>query len=44
MNVRRAIDIHEAEEVDQSAFKALVRQAVALNGAGKSKPAKKAKS
>ena len=31
-NVRRAIDIHEGEEVDASAFKALVRQAVALNG------------
>ena len=43
-NVRRAIDIHEGEDVDESAFKALVRQAVALNGAGKSKPAKKAKS
>ena len=43
-NVRRAIDIHEGEEVDESAFKALVRQAVALNGAGKSKPSKKAKS
>jgi hypothetical protein len=40
-NVRRAIDIHEGEEVDESAFKALVRQAVALN---KSKPSKKAKS
>ena len=43
-NVRRAIDIHEREEVDESAFKALVRQAVALNGSGKSKPSKKAKS
>jgi len=43
-NVRRAIDIHEGEEVDASAFKALVRQAVALNGSGKSKPSKKAKS
>jgi hypothetical protein len=42
-NVRRAIDIHEAEEVDESAFKALVRQAVALNTAAKSKPLKKAK-
>jgi hypothetical protein len=41
--VRRAIDIHEGEEVDEAAFKALVRQAVALNAAGKSKPAKKAK-
>ena len=43
-NTRRAIDIHEGEEVDQSAFKALVRQAVALNSSGKSKPSKKAKS
>ena len=43
-NVRRAIDIHEGEEVDASAFKALVRQAVALNRSGKSKPSKKAKS
>ena len=43
-NVRRAIDIHEGEAVDASAFKALVRQAVALNSSGKSKPAKKAKS
>jgi hypothetical protein len=43
-NVRRAIDIHEGEEVDQSAFKALVREAVALNGSGKSKSSKKAKS
>ena len=42
--VRRAIDIHEEEEVDDSAFKALVRQAVALNSSGKSKPSKKAKS
>jgi hypothetical protein len=43
-NVRRAIDIHEGEEVDESAFKALVRQAVAFNSSGKSKPSKKAKS
>ena len=43
-NVRRAIDIHEGEEVDESAFKALVRQAVALNKSAKSKPSKKAKS
>src|SRR5262245_22702275 len=43
-NVRRAIDIHEGEEVDESAFTALVRQAVALNRAGKSKASKKAKS
>ncbi len=43
-NVRRAIDIHEGEQVDKSAFKALVRQAVAFNSLGKSKPSKKAKS
>src|SRR5213596_3816776 len=43
-NVRRAIDIHEGETVDASAFKTLVRQAVALNSLGKSKPSKKAKS
>jgi hypothetical protein len=36
-NVRRAIDIHEGEEVDESAFKALVRQAVVHNSSGKSK-------
>ena len=42
--VRRAIDIHEGKEVDESAFKALVRQAVALNSSGKSKSLKKAKS
>jgi len=35
-NVRRAIDIHEGEKVDGSAFKALVRQAVARNGAVRS--------
>ena len=39
-NMRRAIDIHEGEEVDVTAFKVLIRQAVALN---KSKPSKKAK-
>ena len=42
-NVRRAIDIHEDEKVDEKAFKALIQQAVALNTAPKSKPAKKAK-
>src|SRR5271165_5114545 len=42
-NVRRAIDIHQGEAVDDSAFKALIRQAVALNSSGKSKPSKKAK-
>jgi hypothetical protein len=34
-NVRRAIDVHEGEEVDAAAFKALVREAVALNATGK---------
>jgi hypothetical protein len=43
-NARRAIDIHEGAEPDASAFKALVRQAVALNRSGKSKPSKQAKS
>jgi hypothetical protein len=43
-NARRAIDIHEGEEVDGSAFKALVVQAVALNSPATSKPSKKAKS
>jgi len=43
-NVRRACDIHEGEVVDEVAFKALVREAVALNSLGKSKPSKKAKS
>jgi hypothetical protein len=37
-NVRRAIDIHEGESVDESAFKALVREAVLLNT---SKPSRK---
>jgi hypothetical protein len=35
--VRRAIDIREGEVVDESDFKALVREAVALNSAGKAK-------
>jgi hypothetical protein len=39
--VRRAIDIHEREVIDEAAFKALVTQAIALNSAGKAK--KKAK-
>jgi hypothetical protein len=43
-NTRRAIDILEGEEVDESAFKALVQEAMVLNGSGKSKPSKKAKS
>ena len=43
-NVRRAIDIHAGEKIDESAFKALVREAVALNSSSKSKPSKKTKS
>jgi hypothetical protein len=43
-NVRRAIDIHEGEEVAEPAFQALIRQAVALNSSSKSKPSKKGKS
>jgi hypothetical protein len=39
-NVRRAIDIHEGEEVDEPAFKTLVRHAVAFNRSGKSRPSK----
>jgi hypothetical protein len=42
-NTRRAIDIHEGDKVNEPAFKDLVRQAVALNGVGKAKPAKKKK-
>jgi hypothetical protein len=33
-NVRRAIDLHEGEKVDERAFKALIRAAVALNTSG----------
>jgi hypothetical protein len=36
-NVRRAIDIHEGEKVDEAALKELIRAAVALNLMGKSK-------
>jgi hypothetical protein len=36
-NARRAIDIHEGEDIDESAFKALVLQAGALNSSRKSK-------
>lgn len=32
-NVRRAIDIHEGEQVNEAAFKALIRKAIALNRA-----------
>jgi hypothetical protein len=41
-NVRRAIDIKEGEEVDATAFKTLVREAVALNASKPKKAAKRA--
>ena len=40
-NVRRAIDIHEDDEIDVDAFKALIRAAVALNVSGAKKSAKR---
>jgi len=40
-NVRRAIDIHEGEEIDANAFKALIRAAVALNTSGGKKSTKR---
>jgi hypothetical protein len=36
-NVRRAIDIHEGDKIDEAAFKDLVRAAVSLNLSGKKK-------
>ena len=42
-NTRRAIDIHEGEEVDAGAFKALVHAAVALNASGAKAKPKRAK-
>ena len=43
-NVRRAIDIREGQDIDEPAFKALVREAIALNRSAKSKRSKKTKS
>jgi hypothetical protein len=43
-NMRRAIDIHEGERVDPTAFKELVHEAVGLNSSGKPRPSKKVKS
>ena len=40
-NVRRAIDIHEGETIDEKAFKALIRAAVALNADKQIKKAKR---
>ena len=37
-NVRRAIDIHEGEKIDEAALKDLIRAAVALNLMVKNKP------
>ena len=37
-NVRRAIDVHEGDEIDEAALRALIRAAVMLNLEGKSKP------
>jgi hypothetical protein len=39
-NTRRAIDIHEGEQIDAKAFKALILAAVALNVSGGKKAAK----
>jgi hypothetical protein len=40
-NTRRAIDIHEGEEIDATAFKALIRAAVALNTSSGKKSTKR---
>lgn len=37
-NVRRAIDVHEGDKVDEAALKDLIRAAVALNLKGKREP------
>jgi hypothetical protein len=42
-NVRRAIDIPQGHDVDESAFRALIREAIALNSASKAKPKPKPK-
>ena len=43
-NVRRAIDLHEGDELDENAFKALIRAAVALNTSSARPRALKARS
>jgi hypothetical protein len=40
-NARRAIDIHEGEEIDANAFKALIRAAGDLNTSGAKKSTKR---
>jgi hypothetical protein len=42
-NARRAIDIHEGEDVNEVSFKTLIREAITLNSTGKSKIQKKRK-
>ncbi|MGB8131155.1 MAG: DUF1801 domain-containing protein [Candidatus Angelobacter sp.] len=42
-NVRRAIDIHEGEKINESALKDLIRAAVALNLKAKARPESKPK-
>ncbi|MGG6894023.1 MULTISPECIES: DUF1801 domain-containing protein [Rhizobium] len=39
-NTRRAIDIHEKEDIDEEALKALIRAAAALNASTRKKPKK----
>ena len=39
-NVRRAIDLHEGDKIDERAFKSLVREAAALNASSKRTPGK----
>jgi hypothetical protein len=43
-NARRAIDIHEGDKIDATAFKALIRAAVALNTSSKPATARPARS
>ena len=43
-NVRRAIDIHEGDKINEAGLKDLIRAAVALNLKGKSEPKSKATS
>ena len=40
-NVRRAIDIHEDDTIDETAFKALIGEAIALNQSSGRKPARR---
>ena len=42
-NVRRAIDIHEGDKIDEAALKDLIRAAVALNLKARSQPKPKSK-